>query len=427
LVARTWLAVRVELLGRRGDELWPWPGRIFAVGPTHTFEQFADAINDAFARWDRSHLSMFTLADGRVVTDEQTGAEMASSSAGPVISAIDLASARVARTVGLGAEFRFIFDLGDTWTHRCVVGPQKIDPVQELGIRPGVPLPYWGWGAIPDQYGRRWADDDGEHRPPGRPTQTHPMLLHAWPDRAQPPAVDLAELRQAIAEQDADRLLAAVSGRDIDDVLQQVGAGVPILLADGGEQAGAVAVSVINRLTRRAEAGDDVLAEDLLACLRGEPTPGRAVPVDLEMLSIEMEGDAGMSSGGYLDLRTGQVYRDAAADPMIVGEDAAIDVEDDPDRWLHVNRTGSRDGWQDMADFTARQRDQQLRTRMQRAIEGNGAFRRFRDLVHEENLADAWYAFSTDRQLGRARAFLAEQGIHVGQPRAPGLTIVPTQ
>ncbi|WP_368680658.1 hypothetical protein R1X32_10840 (plasmid) [Rhodococcus opacus] len=29
----------------------------------------ANAVNDAFARWDRAHLSMFTLAGGRVVTD----------------------------------------------------------------------------------------------------------------------------------------------------------------------------------------------------------------------------------------------------------------------------------------------------------------------------------------------------------------------
>lgn len=426
-MARTWLSVTVELLGGRGVELWPWPGRIFAVGPSHTFGDFADAINDAFTRWDRSHLSMFTLADGRVVTDEQTGAEMAASSGGPVITAIDLVSARVARTVELGAEFQFIFDLGDDWTHRCVVGPENIDPKEMFGVRPDVPLPYWGWGAIPDQYGRRWADDDGQRRPPRRPSRSHPMLLHAWPDRQQIPALDLTELRQAIAAHDADRVLGAVSGRDIDDVLQQVGAGVPMLLSTGGERAEAVAVSVINRLTWRAAVGDDVLAADLLACLRGEPTPGRVVPVDLEMLSVEMEGDAGMSSGGYLDLRTGHVYSDAATDPMMVGEEAAIDVEDEPDRWLHVDQTGSRHGWHDMAAFAERQRDDLLRTRMQQAMEGKGAFRRFRDLVHDEDLAEAWYAFSTDRQLGRARAFLADQGIRIGQqPPTSRLTVIPT-
>ncbi len=48
-MARTRLSVTVELLGGRGEELWPWPGRVFAVGPSHTFNDLANAINDAFA------------------------------------------------------------------------------------------------------------------------------------------------------------------------------------------------------------------------------------------------------------------------------------------------------------------------------------------------------------------------------------------
>ena len=175
-MARTWLSVTVELLGGRGEELWPWPGRVFAVGPSHTFMDLANAINDAFARWDRSHLSMFTLADGRVITDEETGAEMAGSIGGPIIAPIDIAAAKVARTLEPGAEFQFTFDLGDAWMHRCVVGEVKVDPLEVLGIRPDVPLPYWGWGSIPDQYGRRWAADDGESR---APAETEPVAPDA--------------------------------------------------------------------------------------------------------------------------------------------------------------------------------------------------------------------------------------------------------
>jgi hypothetical protein len=37
------------------------PGRVFGVSPAHTFHQFGVAIDDAFARWDRSHLHEFTL------------------------------------------------------------------------------------------------------------------------------------------------------------------------------------------------------------------------------------------------------------------------------------------------------------------------------------------------------------------------------
>ena len=100
-------------------------------------------------------------------------------------------------------------------------------------------------------------------------------------------------------------------------------------LEQAPEQAQPVAVSIINRLTWRAGAGDDVLAEDLLAYLRGEPLADRAVPVDLALLSTELEGDLHMSSGGWVDLLTGDVHDDSATDPMTVGEDAVIDVEDE--------------------------------------------------------------------------------------------------
>jgi hypothetical protein len=132
---------------------------------------------------------MFTLADGRMVTDTETGAEMVESLGGPITEAVNIESAKVARLLKPGAEFQFTFDLGDDWTHRCLIGGDKVDPLEVLGITPGKPLPYWGWGAIPDQYGRRWSDDDGQ-------------VL----------ALDVSELRAAIATADAARFLTAMRG-----------------------------------------------------------------------------------------------------------------------------------------------------------------------------------------------------------------------
>jgi len=97
-------------------------------------------------------------------------------------------------------------------------------------------------------------------------------------------------------------------------------------------------------------------------------------------VSSSMQYVCAARSTGWVDLLTGDVYDDSATDPMTVGEDAVIDVEDRPDRWLWFDRTGSREGWQDMATITGRQRDPALRERLERAIEGKGAFRRFRDL-----------------------------------------------
>lgn len=82
-----------------------------------------------------------------------------------------------------------------------------------------------------------------------------------------------------------------------------------------------------------------------------------------------------MSTGGYLDLGTGEVYDETATDAMLVGEGAAIDVEEEPDRWLWFHRTDSTEGWRDMASFAQRQHDPALRARLERLIEGKGAFR----------------------------------------------------
>jgi hypothetical protein len=54
-----------------------------------------------------------------------------------------------------GEQFVYEFDFGDSWLHLCTVAEQRIDPLETVGIAPARPLPYWGWGQLPDQYGRR--------------------------------------------------------------------------------------------------------------------------------------------------------------------------------------------------------------------------------------------------------------------------------
>jgi len=154
-MARTWLQIKVDLLGGGGVRCDPPPGRIFIVGPSHTFEQFANAINAAFARWDLSHLHHFELANERLIgyPDDSFGSDLVW---------LDHAKLKVAREVKRGAVFEYVFDLGDNWRHRCAVLSEKADPVEEYGPVPDGPVAIWGWGSIPDQYGRRSFDDGGE-------------------------------------------------------------------------------------------------------------------------------------------------------------------------------------------------------------------------------------------------------------------------
>ena len=125
----------------------PGGGRSSSARDT-TSEQLAEAINTAFARWDRSHLHQFELADGRVIGyPDDTYA--------PELVWLDHAKLKVTREVKPGDQFEYIFDLGDNWQHRCTVAATKADPLEEHGIVPPGPVPIWGWGSIPDQYGRR--------------------------------------------------------------------------------------------------------------------------------------------------------------------------------------------------------------------------------------------------------------------------------
>lgn len=153
-MARTWLQIKVDLLGGGGVRCKPSPGRIFIVGPGHTFEQLARAIDAGFARWDLSHLHEFELADGRLIGyPDDTYA--------PDVVWLDHAGLKVTRVVKPGEVFTYVFDLGDNWQHTCTVLDEKADPIESYGIVPDGPVAVWGWGSIPDQYGRRSFDDDG--------------------------------------------------------------------------------------------------------------------------------------------------------------------------------------------------------------------------------------------------------------------------
>lgn len=406
-MARTWLSIRVELLGGRGEDLWPWPGRVLLVGPSHTFAQFAEAIDVAFARWDRAHLCQFTLADGTVITDEETGLDSLDSPVGPLgAHPLVLERTRLDR-VKPGDELRYLFDFGDDWTYACTVDDEKVDPREVFGATPKAPVVVRGWGTIPDQYGRAWDGDAYGEPAPRRPRVPHPMRDHGWP--ALPPVpLDLRELRGATHRADVAAILAAIEGREIDDALQQVGIAVQVAPEREPDRITAIAVSVLNRLSLRNLPGDDVLHEDLLAHVRGTPVAARRVPVDLSELAEEL-GDP-LEPEGALDLVTGEVYPGALLDEAEVGDDA-VDVESEPERWLPLIRFDSRDQWNDMAEFAARQTDRRLRERLEAAIEGKGAFRRFRDATYDDGVVEQWRLFGDDRAIGRARAYLAEQGI----------------
>jgi hypothetical protein len=66
-----------------------------------------------------------------------------------------------------------------------------------------------------------------------------------------------------------------------------------------------------------------------------------------------------------------------------------------------------------MADFAGTVTDERAARRLVRAVQGKGAFRRFRDELHDEypDLLPAWHAFRDIRAKRRAVQWLADNSL----------------
>jgi hypothetical protein len=423
-MARTWLTVKVELVGGRGEFLWPRPGRVIAAKPTHTFRQLADTINEAFARWDRSHLHLFSLHGGEEILPLAWWDDADD-------EALDDATEHL-RRLALGDRFVFVFDLGDDWAHLCTVGTRKVDIIEVAGVMPTEPITVDGWGDIPDQYGRRWEQDDGDEPLPPQPdppTRDLPPLVPGWGEEAfasvpsGPPVPSevvglwrplgwthdaVRNLRGAVARRDSHAVLGALVGRDPVDVAHLAAPALLAALAEGDTAARGYALLLIDELRERWWDGDHALADELAgAAGAGPPTGLRNVPVALDELAMHLTNRTQEAEPFRLHLPTGRFW---PSDLMVTGEEPPEDWEDEK-RWLEMSFAGSADGWHDMSDFIATVEDGELSEQLDEAIRGRGAFRRFADRLrpHEPEWT-RWRLFKDERDLGRARAFLAEAG-----------------
>lgn len=216
-------------------------------------------------------------------------------------------------------------------------------------------------------------------------------------------------LRGAVHRQDAPAILDLLTTAGLGDHrLQMAGIGLLIALAEDRAAAEPLAHRLLDALAHRQWDGDEELAADLRAALGTGPTPLlKTVPVPLSELAYAMDTN---DYGGRVNLQNGEVYP-ADLFNYDAPEDLAEEDFDDPDRWLGIDPAGSRAGWNDMADFIGTVTDPGRADRLSIAIEGRGAFRRFKNVLHRWPDEDArWYAFSEDRKLGRAREWLAAEG-----------------
>jgi len=91
-----------------------------------------------------------------------------------------------------------------------------------------------------------------------------------------------------------------------------------------------------------------------------------------------------------------------------------IDLDDLDPELTPIDPLPSYIWYQDMADFAELVSDEKAGRRLARAIDGKGAFRRFKNELYEEypeDLLPAWYAFRDARARRRAIEWLVDQSL----------------
>jgi hypothetical protein len=217
-------------------------------------------------------------------------------------------------------------------------------------------------------------------------------------------------LRISTQRLDATEIIDVVDGQLPVECLQLAGTALLIALDQASPGAAELAERCLAGLRSREAEGDDELIAELEAAVRRRPTPDlKPISVDLEELGDALSGPIG-DHPAIIDLESGQVWPAPAVEFADDLDDDEGPGEADGIHWLAAWPEGSDEAYRDMQDFIATV-DDDLADGLAVAIQGKGAFRRFRDVLNRSpHEMSRWLAFSDDRRVGRARAWLAGVG-----------------
>ena len=142
----------------------------------------------------------------------------------------------------------------------------------------------------------------------------------------------------------------------------------------------------------------------------------REVPVDWEALEDAFENNA-PEVHSYLHLGTGEVLRvvDGIADPEMHARIAA------DTNYLRIDPVSSREQYRWMERFIQMLEDGELRDKLTAAIDGKGAFRRFKDvLMTHAAERERWFAFRSERLRVFMEAWLSAHALRpIARPLFP--------
>jgi hypothetical protein len=136
------------------------------------------------------------------------------------------------------------------------------------------------------------------------------------------------------------------------------------------------------------------------------------VRVDFEELRFAME-DASYEHQYFLDTETGEVILVSEYDDDEESTQRREEIDEaQPGRYLQVPRAESSDGYEDMQEFIDTVSAKPFQELLEVAIQGKGAFRRFKDvLARDPAEQQRWFAFQMERLNTRVREWLADKGV----------------
>ncbi|MCC6555269.1 MAG: hypothetical protein IT372_20080 [Polyangiaceae bacterium] len=134
----------------------------------------------------------------------------------------------------------------------------------------------------------------------------------------------------------------------------------------------------------------------------------RDIPIDWEALEDAFENNA-PEVHSYLHLGTGDVLRvvDGVADPQMHARIAA-----DPN-YLRIDPVSSREQYRWMERYIPMVEDPELQAKLSQAIDGKGAFRRFKDVLMSYGPErERWFAFRSERLRIFMEAWLSAHALN---------------
>jgi len=132
----------------------------------------------------------------------------------------------------------------------------------------------------------------------------------------------------------------------------------------------------------------------------------KTLKIDLDELCSAME-DNSYEHEFHLDLETGEIlflseYTDDEEIGKLKGK-----IEGESDRYEQIPKAESHDGYEVMQGFIATVKDGRLTALLEVAINGKGAFRRFKDvLLDYPEERERWFQFKGAKAQERAREWL---------------------